>query len=52
MTIAYTLRRWVQTDMGNDGARAVGMEQAQITVEESTAGTTALVRMLYDVIDS
>jgi hypothetical protein len=29
---------WIQTEMGNAGARNVGMEQAGTTVEGSVAG--------------
>ena len=29
---------WVQTDLGNEGARTFGIEQAPTTVEESVAG--------------
>lgn len=29
---------WVQTDMGNGGARAFGMEQAPLSIEESVTG--------------
>jgi len=36
---------WVQTDMGNAGAKAFGFEKAEITVEESVSG-------LVNVIDS
>ncbi|KAK3116868.1 hypothetical protein LTR53_002308 [Teratosphaeriaceae sp. CCFEE 6253] len=35
---------FVQTDMGNSGARKLGLEAADITVDESVAG-------LVDVID-
>ena len=35
--------RWVQTDMGNDGARNLGIEKAEITLEESVGGLVAVV---------
>ncbi|KAF2259789.1 NAD(P)-binding protein [Lojkania enalia] len=34
---------WVQTDMGNDGARAVGMEKAAVTIEDSIKGVTEII---------
>ncbi len=34
---------WVQTDMGNDGAKALGMEKAEITIDESVSGMTKVV---------
>ncbi|GAA5972857.1 hypothetical protein JCM11641_003976 [Rhodosporidiobolus odoratus] len=33
----------VQTDMGNDGARSFGLEQAPVTIEDSVAGQLRLV---------
>lgn len=32
------MRRWVQTDMGNGGAKQNGMEQAPVTIDESITG--------------
>ncbi|PSS12787.1 hypothetical protein M430DRAFT_106153 [Amorphotheca resinae ATCC 22711] len=34
---------WVQTDLGNDGAKAFGVEKAAITVEESAAGLIKVI---------
>ncbi|PWY93554.1 NAD(P)-binding protein [Aspergillus sclerotioniger CBS 115572] len=34
---------WVQTDMGNSSARKQGLEQAPVTVEESTRGILDLI---------
>lgn len=34
---------WAQTDMGNDGARAVGMEKAAVPVEDSINGIISIV---------
>ncbi|WVF70546.1 hypothetical protein IAT40_005337 [Kwoniella sp. CBS 6097] len=34
---------WVQTDMGDRGARWAGMEKAPITVDESVAGITKVI---------
>lgn len=34
---------WVQTDMGNAGAAAVGMEQAPETLEQSIDGITSVL---------
>ena len=34
---------FVQTEMGNAGARAFGMEQAPVTIEESVTKTIATV---------
>ena len=38
---------WVQTDMGNAGAKAVGMEKAAVTMEDSMAGTTREVSFAF-----
>lgn len=37
------LHSWVQTEMGNDGARTFGLEKAEITVEESVSGLVKVV---------
>ncbi|OQE36921.1 hypothetical protein PENCOP_c011G02146 [Penicillium coprophilum] len=34
---------WVQTDLGNRGAHALGVEKAAITVEDSTAGIVGII---------
>lgn len=34
---------WVQTDMGNSGAQALGMEKAEIPVAESVSGMIKVV---------
>ena len=39
------LVRWVQTDMGNMGANAVGMEKAPVTLEQSITGMLSKVRV-------
>lgn len=33
-----TTNSWVQTELGNKAAHAIGVEKADITVEESTKG--------------
>lgn len=40
------LRRLVQTDMGNAGAREMGMAQAPVTLERSVQGLVAAVRYM------
>lgn len=43
--IAFPLHPgWVQTDMGNRGAQAVGMEQAPVTLQQSVEGMLDKVR--------
>lgn len=37
---------WVQTDMGNSGARAFGIKQAPLTVADSVAGQMAVIKGL------
>jgi hypothetical protein len=44
--------RFVQTDMGNAGAKKVGLEKAYITVEESIAGMTKVVRFVWADVSS
>jgi len=49
--------RWVQTDMGNAGAVALGMKEAEITVEESVRGLvkvvgTSQLMVLYGVTNN
>jgi norsolorinic acid ketoreductase len=34
---------WCQTDMGNTGAQAFGLEQAPVTVQESCAGMIKVI---------
>lgn len=34
---------WVATDMGNAGARSVGMEKAPLSVEESVVGQVKVI---------
>lgn len=34
---------WVQTEMGNAGAEAAGIEKADITLEQSVAGLTSVI---------
>jgi norsolorinic acid ketoreductase len=34
---------WVQTELGNTGARAFGLEKAALTVEESCSGVVMLI---------
>ncbi|KAJ5153717.1 Short-chain dehydrogenase/reductase SDR [Penicillium coprophilum] len=34
---------WVQTDLGNRGAHAIGVEKAAITVEDSTTGIVRII---------
>lgn len=34
---------WVQTEMGNAGAEAAGVEKADITLEQSIAGLTSVI---------
>ena len=36
---------WVQTDMGNEGAKTFGVEKANITVEESVGGMVKMVSL-------
>lgn len=36
---------WVQTEMGNTGARAFGLDKASITIEESVEGVVTVVRI-------
>jgi hypothetical protein len=46
MFISNTIRTtnsWVQTELGNRGADAVGVEKADITVEESTTGIVKVI---------
>lgn len=43
LKITDTGGRWVQTDMGNDGAHALGMEKAEIPVAESVGGMIKVV---------
>lgn len=38
------VRRFVQTDMGNTGAKSFGLEKAYVEVKDSVAGTVKLVR--------
>lgn len=39
------LSRLVQTDMGNQGARAFGLDEAPLTLEESSRNTAYIVRL-------
>ena len=39
--------RFVQTDMGNAGARSFGMEKAFVTVEDSVAGVVKEVSCAF-----
>jgi norsolorinic acid ketoreductase len=34
---------WVQTELGNRGAHELGVEKADITVEDSTAGVVKII---------
>lgn len=34
---------WVQTDMGNAGAKGIGMEAAPTTLEDSTTGLVKVI---------
>lgn len=46
MFISNTIRTtnsWVQTELGNRGAFVVGVEKADITVEESTTGIVKVI---------
>ena len=36
---------WVQTDLGNNGARFFGYEQAPLTIDESCNGMVKLIDM-------
>lgn len=38
---------WVQTDMGNGGARDAGLEKAPLTIDESVTGILKQVRKLF-----
>lgn len=38
---------WVQTDMGNAGAVAFGLQKAEIAVEESLSGLVKVVRHAF-----
>jgi hypothetical protein len=40
---ALTEDSWVQTDMGNTGARAFGLEKAEIEVEVSVSGMIKVI---------
>lgn len=42
------LNRLVQTDMGNAGARAFGLEQAPLTLEASSKNTAYIVSLVVD----
>ena len=39
---------WVQTDMGDSGARALGLERAEVPVADSVAGMIKVVRLLMN----
>ena len=39
-------RSWVQTEMGNHGAKSNGMEKAPVTVEDSVSGMLSKVETL------
>jgi hypothetical protein len=41
---------WVQTEMGNAGAKNVGMEKADTTVEDSVAGLMDKVSPLLVIL--
>lgn len=36
--LTFAAPSWVQTDMGNTGAQAVGMPEAPVTLEQSVSG--------------
>jgi hypothetical protein len=40
---ALTFLKWVQTDMGNAGAEAAGVHQADITLEDSINGLVSVI---------
>jgi hypothetical protein len=42
--------RWVQTEMGNMGATAIGMEKAPVTLEDSIKGMLTEVMNLFSAI--
>jgi norsolorinic acid ketoreductase len=40
---ALTEDSWVQTDMGNNGAQSLGLEKAEIGVDESVSGMIKVI---------
>ncbi|TVY85343.1 Norsolorinic acid ketoreductase [Lachnellula suecica] len=48
--VALTLHPgWAQTDMGNEGAKAVGLGKAAVTVDDSISGVLAIVSLICDL---
>lgn len=43
MSLSKVFDRWVQTDMGNNGAKLLGFESAEITTDVSVAGLVNVV---------